>query len=175
MGLDMTLTKTIYIGGDYQHNKVTGSINILQDGKPIKVDLEKVTYIQEKAIYWRKANAIHSWFVSEVQDGEDECRPHDVSFKQLTELSTLCQRTIDQLQTVKMVQKEVPDHVHNSLKTMTVEMYDITPEELQISPTSGFFFGSSDIDEGFVKYLQHTIDSIAELDPTADYEYCSSW
>jgi hypothetical protein len=28
--------------------------------------------------YWRKVNAIHAWFVRNVQDGEDDCRSHHV-------------------------------------------------------------------------------------------------
>ena len=40
--------------------------------------------------YWRKANQIHSWFVQNVQGGEDECQPHHVSREQLRDLRDLC-------------------------------------------------------------------------------------
>ena len=44
MGLDMYLTKKIYVGANYEHNKVTGRITIKKDGEPVKVNLKKVTY-----------------------------------------------------------------------------------------------------------------------------------
>lgn len=56
----MYLTKQIYIGGNCEHNEVAGSINITKHGKPVSIDLSKLMYIQEEAIYWRKANAIHA-------------------------------------------------------------------------------------------------------------------
>jgi hypothetical protein len=31
-------------------------------------------YVETTVAYWRKANAIHSWFVQNVQDGVDECQ-----------------------------------------------------------------------------------------------------
>lgn len=176
MGLDMYLTKKIYVGGNYKHNKITGSVNILKDGKPLAVDLSKVTYIEESAIYWRKANAIHNWFVSEVQDGFDECMPHWVSFKQLQSLSELCQKTIDTLKDCQMVDKVV-DAGYSSSKgklTRTVQVYGVDQTDLPISPTSGFFFGSNLIDQYFVEDLEYTIKAIVELDPDAEYEYCSS-
>jgi len=177
MGLDMYLTKKIYVGGNYQHNKVTGSIDILKDGKPLAVNLSKVTYIGEHVIYWRKANAIHNWFVSEVQNGVDECMPHWVSFTQLQSLSNLCQKTLNFLTNCSMIDKEVNVGWSSSKGqlTETIQVYDVEPGDLPIAPITGFFFGSSIIDEGFVHDLEYTIKSISELDPNAEYEYCSSW
>lgn len=45
--------------------------------------------------YWRKANAVHQWFVNNVQDGEDDCKPYYVTNEQLTELRDICQRILD--------------------------------------------------------------------------------
>ena len=78
MGLDMSLTKKVYIGAQYEHNQVTGTIDLYSAGKPILIELKKVTYIEEEAGYWRKANAIHRWFVENVQKGEDDCRDYYV-------------------------------------------------------------------------------------------------
>ena len=41
-------------------------------------------------IYWRKANAIHKWFVENVQEGVDDCGEYEVTVEQLTELRDLC-------------------------------------------------------------------------------------
>lgn len=35
--------------------------------------------IAEDVGYWRKANAIHAWFVKNVQGGVDNCQSHEVS------------------------------------------------------------------------------------------------
>lgn len=79
MGLDMYLTKKIYIGGNYEWNKVEGIVDIKKDNKQIPIDLSKVTYIDEQVAYWRKANAIHKWFVDNVQEGNDNCQSYYVS------------------------------------------------------------------------------------------------
>ena len=36
--------------------------------------------------YWRKANAVHSWFVENCQDGIDECQLSEVSREDLEDL-----------------------------------------------------------------------------------------
>ena len=54
----------------------------------------KIDSISVEAAYWRKANQIHDWFVRNVQDGEDECRPHYVERDKLAELVGLCQQVL---------------------------------------------------------------------------------
>lgn len=44
--------------------------------------------------YWRKANAIHRWFVENVQNGEDDCRDYFVTKEQLTELLNLVNQVL---------------------------------------------------------------------------------
>ena len=39
---------------------------------------------------WRKANAIHGWFVSEIQGGIDEWKEYPVPLEKLIELMELC-------------------------------------------------------------------------------------
>src|SRR5690606_25744978 len=80
MGLDMYLTNKRYIWNeDRKSLKITGL-------KRKKVNPKKVSYIIEEAGYWRKANAIHNWFVKNVQDGEDDCKEYWVSDDKLKEL-----------------------------------------------------------------------------------------
>lgn len=91
MGLDMYLEAEEYISG-YQHNgqeaqrfkeiaQATGLIDIVAEDTPSM----KVSIV---AVYWRKANQIHAWFVQNVQEGVDECERHWVP--QLDELRDLC-------------------------------------------------------------------------------------
>ena len=105
--------------------------------------------------YWRKANAIHKWFVDNVQDGVDDCGNYEVSEEHIQKL----------LQTCKTV--------------VTNGKLDKEKAQTLLPPQAGFFFGSTNIDEGYEQDLSHTI-SILEPLQTFDFKrnkllYCSSW
>ena len=85
MGLDMYLTRKKFIGANYEHRKVEGLISITSNGKEIPIDFNKVSYIEESAAYWRKANAIHNWFVKNVQNVNDDCDLYHVSKENIQE------------------------------------------------------------------------------------------
>jgi len=107
--------------------------------------------------YWRKANAIHGWFVDHVQDGKDECKETYV--------------TREQLQTL------------HDLAVETLKRYDAEDRygaaEL-LKPREGFFFGSTEVDDYFRANL---VDTIRQLAPLLDedlhrrftFTYRSSW
>ena len=51
--------------------------------------------IVENVGYWRKANAIHKWFVDNVQDGIDDCDYHNEVTKEILEdLLDTCEKVI---------------------------------------------------------------------------------
>jgi hypothetical protein len=56
MGLDMYLRKRIYIGANFEHNKIAGVIYLTQDGVPLKINQNRITYIIEECGYWSKWN-----------------------------------------------------------------------------------------------------------------------
>lgn len=145
MGLDMYLERDIYIGGNYAHNNITGVIDLYRKGEPINIDLKKVTDITEQVGYWRKANAIHNWFVQNCQDGKDECQRTEVAYEHLLELKALCQKTLNE---------------QNS---------ELLP------PVGGFFFGSTEIDQGYWDDLKDTINIIDGCPPDGYYYYQASW
>jgi hypothetical protein len=100
--------------------------------------------------YWRKVNAVHQWFVDNCGAGVDECRPYDVSRDDLTSL----------LRTVNEV-LETRDHS-------------------QLPPQSGFFFGSTEIDEYYWSDLEGTrkmLTAILDNPKFAEvgFEYQASW
>lgn len=97
--------------------------------------------VEVTAIYWRKANMIHSWFVDTLADGRDECQEIYVPREKLKELRDLC---FDAL--------SVPAGM-----TLTQHAETVLPT------SSGFFFGSTDYDEWYVQDLKHTMDSIDNL------------
>jgi hypothetical protein len=90
------------------------------------------------AIYWRKANAVHAWIVNELADGVDECQEIRVPREKLAELRSLC---FDALSIP--AGSNLQDHAASVLP-----------------PASGFFFGSTEIDDWYVKDLEHTMSEI---------------
>jgi hypothetical protein len=187
MGLDMYLTKRIYIGAEYEHRKVTGKISLKQNGKPIAVKLERVTYIEERVGYWRKANQIHNWFVKNVQGGVDNCSAYDVSEEQLMELLTICKEIKDKC---SLTPGKVANGYTFSDKGARIpiledgQLMQNSHIAAKLLPSaSGFFFGSTDYDEYYLSDITDTIEIIETLMKekgndeyiNGDITYRSSW
>ena len=109
--------------------------------------------ILEEIGYWRKANAIHGWFVQNCQGGIDECQLSDeVTEEKIEELLKLCN-----------------------------EVLDGTKNPKRLLPTqSGFFFGSTNYDEWYLDDIRNTIEILSEVLENTDFEteiifYNSSW
>ena len=49
-----------------------------------------------EVVYWCKVNAVHNWFVEQVQGGEDDYRTAPVSREQLQTLRDLCQQVLNE-------------------------------------------------------------------------------
>ncbi len=144
----MYLTKSTFVGANFENRKVRGSVDLKADGKPIKIKTSRISTIVEQVGYWRKANQIHKWFVDNVQDGVDECQETWVSTEDLTKL----------LNTVKNVLNDRA----------------LAPKLL---PTqSGFFFGGYNYDDDYFKDLEDTVGIVEQcLEEGGDYYYHSSW
>ncbi len=138
MGLDMYLEGVKYISA---YEKINGKF----------VKTRKRQVVKTLEIYWRKANAIHNWFVNNIQEGEDDCRYYELEEEQLIELRNTCKKVLRD----------------NSLK-----------EEL-LPTQEGFFFGGTDYDEYYYNDLKETVKEIDRLLSMNDkydwFEYCSSW
>lgn len=142
MGLDMYLTRQIYIGGMYEHNQVKGNIEIETRGIKIPLELKKIQYIDEHAGYWRKANAIHKWFVDNVQEGTDDCKTYDVEIEQLKKLLEIC----------KTIKKEAV--LENGIIKNADFISTLLPTQ------AGFFFGSTEYNEYYLEDIELTIEII---------------
>jgi hypothetical protein len=151
MGLDMYLYKKSYLlSGDWIKEEARESVTITKGGQPHpNIKSDRVKYIIEEVGYWRKANAIHKWFVDNVQDGVDNCSIYDVSTSQLEDLLSLCKTVL--------------------------EDKDKAPELLPAQ--SGFFFGNTDYDEYYFGDLIQTMEIIEDClsDNDAEFQYSSSW
>lgn len=156
MGLDMYLRGKKYVSGykfnenaeTEQYDKVIEAVgagelkSIHSPGAEVIVTM----------MYWRKANAIHQWFVTHVQDGEDECRPHYVSRDNLIQLKHACAAVLAD-------------------KDLAMGL---------LPPQAGFFFGGTELDDWYWGSVQETYDEISRLlnntsDDDWSFEYQSSW
>jgi hypothetical protein len=143
MGLDMYLNAKRYIW--YNEEDLAETV--------AKVFPElagrRVKEVIVEAMYWRKANAIHKWFVDNVQNGVDECEEHYVSREQLTELRDLVLEVL------------------------------ATRDASKLPPQAGFFFGSTDITDWYWKDLEDTLEGLNKvLEDFTDrweFNYRSSW
>jgi hypothetical protein len=173
MGLDMYLYKVYFINqGEHYKPEYRYKINITYGGEPSHIPTDLITEIKTKVLYWRKANAIHQWFLHNVQEGEDDCGTHEVSKEQLQ----LLLDTINKILSPKVSPKE--EVLDRMVRKSTREK---KAKEL-LPTTSGFFFGPTDYDEYFFDELQNTAQQLKTiLEDTNDkdlgwwFEYHSSW
>jgi hypothetical protein len=137
MGLDMFLNKAKRPKLEYFDKDYIKSPNV----------------IKNEIAYWRKANAIHNYFVHEVQDGIDDCSYHNEVTKDILEdLLRRCNIVLDN-----------PDLASQLLPT-----------------ANGFLFGSTNYDELYFSDIRYTIKIITKILETTDFEteiiyYLSSW
>lgn len=154
MGLDMYLSAKKYMS-KYFDPADTDKIKTINELFNIEGEEDGDYGAQEvifRVAYWRKANAIHQWFVENCQDGTDDCGEYYVTRDQLKELMTLCNQIIAE-----------PNKANELLPTQ-----------------SGFFFGDTAYDEWYMHGITHTADRIKKIlsDPAfekTDFYYQSSW
>jgi hypothetical protein len=160
MGLDMYLHAKKYISKIDWNNSSSGNYvktdeytNVVESADLMKVqqdnDVSGAT-VSVGVAYWRKANQIHNWFVTNCQNNEDDCGEYYVSHDKLNELVELCRKAL----------------------------FEKNPNLLP--PSSGFFFGSTDIDEWYWNDIKNTITQlkrVSELSefPELSFYYQSSW
>lgn len=140
--------------------------------------------IGESVGYWRKANAIHRWFVENVQDGEDDCDYHrEVTAEDLTELRDLC---IDVVENSPMMAGKIQNgyHIANGKMEPCLEdgkvVIDPSYAEDLLPTEAGFFFGGTGYDEYYIADLVETIKICNEVLESTDFEkqmvyYRASW
>lgn len=150
MGLDMYLTAERYLWST--ENPISDQVaNLL--GLQLDGDRMRVQTIIAEAMYWRKANAIHRWFVENAQGGEDNCERYYVSREQLLKLRDLC---------ANLCTQKVEALAEDSLPT-----------------TDGFFFGSTEYDEWYWNDIENTVVGLDKaLETFGDgwhFHYQSSW
>ena len=142
MGLDMSLYGELFLF-DMSSEQIK-----IRHAMP-EIDLSP-KYVVFKAIYWRKANQIHRWFVENVQDGTDDCGTYNVTTEQLGALLQIARIALD------------------------------TRDPSILPTQEGFFFGNTDYDEDYWKDIDYTVKSLEKIlnDNTLrdlEFKYHSSW
>jgi len=120
---------------------------------PPGFELRELSY---QVAYWRKANAIHQWFVANVQGGVDECQETWIAPEALKELRDMC-------------------------ADLLVDR-DETKARLLLPTAEGFFFGSTEYDEDYWADVSDALDqldrilAVSESNPGEfDFYYQASW
>ena len=154
MGLDMYLYATDYVNGyfnkeGYDHAvKALGAEEFLSKHSYSRVGSADV---KVEVAYWKKANAIHKYFVDNLQGGVDECQTTCVSREELQCLLDICNEVMEDRSKAK----------------------DLLPTQ------SGSFFGSTEYDEWYYDGIGHTIRQLTSILEDApkrwDFEYRASW
>lgn len=148
MGLDMYLYAERFIS-EYLNKDDADKIPKVKELFPELKDFE-IRNIRAEVAYWRKANAIHRWFVENVQDGNDDCGTYYVSKEKIQELLEL-----------------VNEVLKNKGKASSA-----------LPTQSGFFFGSTEIDDYYFEDLKNTkemLEKVMKLDNSLSLYYRSSW
>lgn len=174
MGLDMYLSRKTYVKNwKHQSPEERVKITIVNEatGEPIPaLDASKVSYVEEEVGYWRKANAIHDWFVKNVQNGVDECQESEVEFEKLQELLDEVNKVLD---SIVLVDGKIQNGSHAGPETggkIVPNMEDgqnikdsSVAEEVLPTNVNGCFFGSGDYDEYYVQDLKLTKEIIEKV------------
>lgn len=126
------------------------------------------------AIYWRKANAIHKWFVENVQYGEDDCGTYEVSVEQLVELRDTCKKVLEASELVDgyvFGGQQYKDGEWSTIRNRGRVIKDSSVAEQLLPTTSGFFFGDVEYDEYYYDDVERTVKGIdAILENVEPYE-----
>ncbi len=186
MGLDMRLCKKKIVKNWTHFSPEEQYSIIVKRGEKIIEEFFPVIEITYEICEWRKANAIHNWFVENIQGGEDDCGTYSLSREQLQELLETVNTVLDSCELV-------PGKVNTGItygkncppngKIQWKEGKVIKNPEIahKLLPTiEGFFFGSTDYDEYYYQDLIKTKNALEKVLSQEEnfndyYEYSSSW
>ena len=149
MGLDMYLKADRHLSKyDEEDTDIATTIGALT----VKNTEYRVTSVSVMVMQWRKANAIHNWFVKNVQSNVDDCGTYNVGIDDLEQFYKICCRVLEN---------------------------ETTAQEL-LPPIEGFFFGSQNIDPAYLADLEETVEMVGNFLARHDlnkwdFTYRASW
>lgn len=141
--------------------ELSGLAELMTSSSPsasIRFDHKDNAVVTVTCGYWRKANAVHGWFVDQVQGGVDECQHSPVHVEKLAELLSVCTKALERY-----------------------ENRDWSGAAELMEPRAGFFFGSTDLDDGWAMDMRDTIEIVERAvrlgiaAGVTQFAYQSSW
>ena len=188
MGLDMYLKANLYLSGyDFVSDEEKDHFRRVVEASGLEGAMDPTTLGVEVSVtvaYWRKANAVHGWFVRRVQDGQDDCGTYRVTRTQLQELRDLCAEVLEVAITSEgqPVQNGTTYYPGGKVVPQFTEGRAILNSEQveKLLPTvSGFFFGSTGYDEWYIRDVENTVElldkALNDVPHTCAFYYESSW
>lgn len=178
----MYLYKKSYVK-EWSHQKVEDrfKVTIKRGGKPYdRIKPERVSYVIEEVMYWRKDNQIHGWFVNNTHEIEEDVKYY-VTQKDLIQLRDVCEKVLGILNKAPKKTVQLQSGWSSGQETYTdVEVYDCYDEIKQLlPPTQGFFFGTYELDEWYYGAVENTYkflnEEISNSSDDDEYEYYASW
>lgn len=151
MGLDMFVTGKRYLWSDNDIETVNKISSLFPE-----IGEAKLNRIEAEFMYWRKANAIHKWFVDNVQEGNDDCGEYYLTEENLVSLRDTCRAVLE----------------------------NPSQSDALLPAQKGFFFGSAAYDEYYFHTVESTYDwlntilFVNKCDPKLqgwELYYQSSW
>lgn len=128
-------------------------------------------YLLKNIYYWRKANAIHNWFVENIQCGNDDQDCYRVEKRDLEVLLDTLRDVYKSLYGKELVKEKRYDEY--SKKEYEVEVYkneDLEVAESLLPTQDGFFFGETEYDEYYFNMIERTLDDLEIIYNTMDWE-----
>ena len=181
----MYLYKKHYVGNKYKEPEEQVTVNVPVSSSVGYIRTERISEITEMVAYWRKANAIHKWFIDNCAGGDGDKTEMYVSKDQLQEL-------LDTVDKVLSGTKLIDGKVHNGtefskgVKKEIMEEGKIVEDSTiakELLPTeSGFFFGGTDYDQYYYddlvetkKVLEQILGELANDKSYPTFSYEASW
>jgi hypothetical protein len=130
--------------------------------------------VSTEAMYWRKANQVHKWFVEHPQGGIDDCGYHPVGVNHLVDLQERVTQILDGL-----VMPTNNKFFNGDNNWMAPSVNESTARKL-LPATSGFFFGSTDYNKWYFDDLRETKKFLRKVlkqstSKNWSFMYHSSW
>lgn len=153
MGLDMYLSRNLDQNGNVLKITPQDELNSADFAKLLKRATQSSTSylhpnISVNIAYWRKANAIHQWFISHCADDVDDCQEIEVDIEDLHELKDTCEKILNAPNDINLMNRLLP-------------------------PQGGFFFGDTDLNDAdtlnsYLENVKYTNNILSEEFKLAD-------
>ena len=182
MGLDMYLYAEKYVSSsdtfDKEHPIMFKDIKKIAGLEQLPTPDFANILVKQLVGYWRKANAIHGWFINNVANGVDECQEIHLNREQLETLRSDCIKALANPDREYQIENNkvfylLCDYLNSLDQKITVDTY-----ENPLKPSAGFFFGSNDLGDYYYSQLEYTVDLITTLLENSDqleFIYRASW